>query len=37
MQQENILFADEDFAGLRDRSLGREVENWFVKIEDGKF
>jgi hypothetical protein len=26
MQQENIVFADEDFAGLRDRSVGREVE-----------
>jgi hypothetical protein len=37
MQQENILFADEDFAGLRDRSLGREVENWFVRIEGSEF
>ncbi len=26
IQQENIVFTDEDFAGLRDRSVGREVE-----------
>jgi hypothetical protein len=26
IQQENIVFTDEDFADLRDRSVGREVE-----------
>ena len=26
IQQENIVFTDEDFAGLRDRSVGQEVE-----------
>ena len=26
IQQENIVFTDEDFADLRDRSAGREVE-----------
>ena len=25
IQQENIVFTDEDFAGLRDRSVGREI------------
>lgn len=25
IQQENIVFTDEDFAGLRDRSAGREI------------
>ena len=28
IQQENIVFTNEDFAGLRDRSVGREVEFW---------
>ena len=28
IQQENIVFTDEDFADLRDRSAGREVEFW---------
>lgn len=26
IQQENIVLTDEDFAGLRDRSVGRKVE-----------
>jgi hypothetical protein len=26
IQQENIVFTDEDFAGLRDRSVGRDIE-----------
>jgi hypothetical protein len=26
IQQKNIIFTDEDFADLRDRSVGREVE-----------
>jgi len=26
IQQENIVFTDEDFAGLRDRSAGRDIE-----------
>lgn len=25
IQQENIVFTDEDFVGLRDRSAGREI------------
>ena len=25
IRQENIVFTDEDFAGLRDRSVGREI------------